>query len=174
MPTKPTIEFTAISADELSDIDEATVLVLQIPRDQIERQNISTTLEKLLVLTDNRQQALLRKESLMISVSGYDSDKREIFEIPEVRAFFKRLTAEWPYWLWFLARGARQIGLLMALICDIKIHRKGRQVGTAIDEKQMTQALGDMLERSIPMFINFDISPDVANASADTAFAELG
>ena len=171
----PTIEFTAISADELSDIDEAAVLVLQIPREQIEQQNISTTLEKLLVLSDNRQQALLRKESLMISVSGYDSDRREIFEIPAVRAFFKRLTAEWPYWLWFLSRKTGTVALFMTLLCQVKIHRSRRgSFGTEfLEPEELAATMMDLFHRANPLFDALQIPEELLEASSLSLTKEL-
>ena len=32
-------------------------------------------------------------------VNGFDDDPREVFEIPEVRAFYRAFRNAWPYWL---------------------------------------------------------------------------
>ena len=33
-------------------------------------------------------------------VSGYDNDRRELFEVPEVRKFLRKLVTEWPYFFY--------------------------------------------------------------------------
>jgi hypothetical protein len=39
--------------------------------------------------------------SLALMIEGYDDDPREIYAIPEVRAFYQQLWERWPYWLFF-------------------------------------------------------------------------
>lgn len=39
--------------------------------------------------------------SLALMIEGYDDDPREIYAIPEVRAFYIQLWQRWPYWLYF-------------------------------------------------------------------------
>ena len=34
------------------------------------------------------------------AIHGYDRDRRELFEIPEVRLFLRELSAEWPYFFY--------------------------------------------------------------------------
>lgn len=36
-----------------------------------------------------------------VSVDGYDNDPRALVDIPEVRAYLKKLIAQWPYWGYF-------------------------------------------------------------------------
>lgn len=157
----------------MANLKEPANLVLQIPRAKIEAQNIASTLEKLLVLSDTHESAMLRKACLALSVSGYDNDPRELCEIPEVRSFFKRLTHEWPFWFWFLARDAGQISLLMSLVCEVKVHRQGMMFGIEFDEQHLRATIGRMLSGSTPMFIALDIPPTVANESTTTALQEL-
>ena len=44
--------------------------------------------------------------------------KRELFEIPEVRAYLKRLDHEWPYWFFFLSQADDSIQMLESCLCD--------------------------------------------------------
>jgi hypothetical protein len=59
-------------------------------------------------------------ESLDIAVRGYDADIRELFEIPEVREYVSRLDAEFPYWLFFLAKDG--LGLQFIMHCFMPPH----------------------------------------------------
>jgi hypothetical protein len=51
-------------------------------------------------------------------VDGYNDDPRELFEVPEVRAYIKRLDQAWPYWFFFLSQADESIKLLESCLCD--------------------------------------------------------
>ena len=40
-------------------------------------------------------------DAMVFTVEGYDSDDREIHSIPDVREFYKKFHAAWPFWLYF-------------------------------------------------------------------------
>jgi hypothetical protein len=48
-------------------------------------------------------------------VHGYDDDPQEVYVIEEVRAFYRKLWKEWPYWLFFC--DLRTEGLMMMTLC---------------------------------------------------------
>lgn len=105
---------------------------------------------------------------------GYDTDPRELAEIPEVRAFFARLAIEWPHWMWFLHRRVGAIHLLMALLCKVKIHRRGASTGTEfLDRYELAAQMADLFQRGNAMFEAFGISEGEAEASCESACAEL-
>lgn len=54
-------------------------------------------------------------EKVDIAFHGYDSDTRELFEIPAVRNFVYELDSEFPYWLYFLTKYG--MGLTCILLC---------------------------------------------------------
>lgn len=174
MPQKslPTIILT--DADGLAHNTQQSMLILQIERADIENGNIASTLEKLHIVSDTRENALLYRESLVFVVHGYDHDKRELPEIPEVRAFFAKLAQQWPHWMWFLCRDMGAIALLLALLCKIKIHRKPDSYGTEfLDLNELKRCMMDLFERGNAMFQNFEISPQDAEESAESAVAEI-
>ena len=110
----------------------------------------------------------------MIQVLGYDSDHRELAEISEVRAFFARLAQEWPHWMWFLHRRVGAIHLLMALLCKVKIHRRGGSTGTEfLDRYELAAQMADLFQRGNAMFDAFGISEGEAEESCNSACAEL-
>ncbi|GEP40910.1 hypothetical protein [Brevifollis gellanilyticus] len=51
-------------------------------------------------------------------VNGYDADVRELYAIPEVRAFYSRLVDAWPYWLYFGNLDTE--ALMMVVLCCLK------------------------------------------------------
>jgi hypothetical protein len=84
-----------------------------ISRQEVESGDTSV-LSVLLRLLD-KESATLYREMVDIAVFGYDDDPRELYEVPEVRDFVRKLDAEFPYWFYFLSK--RGNGLLFILYC---------------------------------------------------------
>lgn len=172
MTSHPTPEIIRTDADGLAENTMPAMLILEVTRREIEERNISSSIERLMVVADSRANALRYREALIIQVNGYDSDKRELPEIPEVRDFFKQLTSHWPHWLWFLNREVGGIPLLISLLCPVKIHRAPGTFGTEFtDPDEVTRCLQDLFDRGNSMFNAFDITQ--AEASANSAVAAL-
>lgn len=174
MPQKSLPSIILTDADGLAHNTQPSMLILQIERHDIEKGNIASTLEKLHIISDTRENALLYRESLVFVAHGYDSDKRELPEIPEVRAFFAKLSRQWPHWMWFLGRDMGAIALLLALLCKVTIHRKAGSYGTEfLDLNELKHCMMDLFERGNAMFQNFEISPNDAAESAESAVSEI-
>jgi len=171
--------FLLTDADGLASNTEPAIIVLDITRKEVESGSIGSVLERLHVLTDTRENALLYRESLVFQVSGYDDDLRELSEIHEVRSFFHRLAAEWPHWLWFLVRGCSAVALLLALLCEVKRIRAsgnnaaGEYVTKFASKTELAAVMMDLFDRGNSLFNTYDI-PDTAIAeSANSAANEL-
>lgn len=158
-----------------SEPEGPALVVLPISRAEIEAGNIASALERLHSLAESREAVYRYRESLVFMVEGYDADRRELPEIPQVRAYFARLTAQWPHWLWFLCRGMGSIGLLLSLLCKVKVRRnKGGDFGTEFfSAEEVHRRLIDMLMRGNAMFDAFGITQEESKASLDSALAEL-
>ena len=173
MPTK-NASITRTDADGLASFTDAAMLVLYLSREEVESANVASALERLHIIVDTRESAMRYRESLVFIVCGYDEDPRELAEIPQVRAFFARLVQEWPHWLWFLARGVGAIGLFMSLLCRVKIHRSPGHYGTEFEDlAEVGAVMGDLFERGNAMFYAYGITTEQADASAESAVAEL-
>ena len=78
-------------------------LLLDFDRSDIEAGNTSDVMQVLTQLLE-RDAATKFCEQLDAFSSGYESDPRELWEIPEVRAFVQKLDREFPYWCYFLSK----------------------------------------------------------------------
>ena len=87
-------EIRVLDADGFAGNVEPALVLLDITRREVEACNICSVMERLYVLTDSPENTRLYRDSLMFQVGGYDHDPRELAEIPEVRAFFAKLTKE--------------------------------------------------------------------------------
>lgn len=55
--------------------------------------------------------------SFAFTVVDYDEDPREIYEIPEVRAFYAKLWEAWPYWFYFCnLESGEMLGLVSCVV----------------------------------------------------------
>lgn len=164
-------------ADGLADCagTEPVFLILDILRCDIETGNIASVLDRLHVLTDTAANTRRFRESLMFQVDGYNADARQLPEIPEVRAFFIRLSAEWPHWLWFLHRQCGALPLLMALLCEVRIMPgENGAFGTEFAHpRQMVRTCEDLLRRGNALFATYGITDREAAESADSAIADI-
>ncbi len=55
---------------------------------------------------------------MRLYVCGYDSDDRELWLIPEVKAFLMELDRQFPFFFWFLDPNGGSLLLLSASCCD--------------------------------------------------------
>lgn len=172
----PSPRIRVTDADGLANNTAHALLILEITRKEIESGCFASVLERLHVMTDSKQNVLRYRESLTFMVDGYNTDPRELFEIPEVRIFFGLLVAEWPHWIWFLTRGAGSIGLLMAILCQVSVVRgKNNELGTEFaDKKELQNVFTGLLKRGNALFQAYNIPEALIEASVSGALAELG
>lgn len=65
----------------------------------------------------------------MLNFDGWDEDPRELYEIPEVRTYFRALAGQWNYWFHFVSKESETLTMLLALLLDIDVHREQGRVG---------------------------------------------
>jgi hypothetical protein len=93
-------------------------VVLMFSRRQVEICNVDEPLQLLRRLTEDRQTAIDFCGRISLVVDGYNDDPRELFEVPQVRAYIRRLDQAWPYWFLFLSQADESIKLLESCLCE--------------------------------------------------------
>lgn len=114
------------NAERFFDLRPAVTdpVVFVITRQQVEDEDFESSLEFLrsLVPTKHPEHAWAYKGLLSLVISGYNSDPRELFEIPEVCHYLRSLDAEWPFWLFFLNQADESIKVLaMCLASTLEV-----------------------------------------------------
>ena len=69
-------------------------------------------------------------EKLNICFSGYDDDPREIYTIPEIRAYMKKLVTKKPYIPYFITKKDGFRAVIMSCICDVEILKTEKGVNS--------------------------------------------
>lgn len=90
-------------------------LVVVVSRRDVEAGDIEPTVRVLSRLLADAQTVREYRERVDIAFHGYDADRRELFEVPDVRRFVAALDDSFPYWLYFLSR--EYAGLLAIAFC---------------------------------------------------------
>lgn len=109
-----------MTATVARDLDDADIVRIRMDRSNIEAGYTANVLTTLMSLSDSGERIRRLKGGVLIEVLGYDNDLRELYEVPEVCRFFQALTAQWPYWLWFIYRegSVSQLPLVLQLMCN--------------------------------------------------------
>jgi hypothetical protein len=77
--------------------------MLIITRDDIEAQRCEELLLQIIAKADIAGSLAAIQGCITFSVDGYNDDKRELWEIPEVKAYFRKLDQIAPHFLFFIA-----------------------------------------------------------------------
>lgn len=151
------------------------VVLLEISREEIESLNISHSLACLYKLSDTKEAVMQFRESLLYVIYGYDDDPRELEEIPEVMVFMKRLTQEWPFWVWFMRREKGIFGQIFLLLRDRSnmVKKEHGKIRTRLPTDEFIVIFQDLMGRSAPLFQAYQISVELVEHSVNSAFACL-
>ena len=109
-------------------MDTRDPMMLVLPRPEIEALDLGPFLRRFgaSVLPDGAELgALMGRFNFM--VHGYDDHPHEVYAIEEVRAFYRQLRDEWPYWLFFC--DLRTEGLMMMTLCCLQQLSGSKKLG---------------------------------------------
>lgn len=95
-------------------------VVLMISRRQVEQQDLASVLDSLRIFSATREDAWKYRGQMSLVVSGYDSDPRELVDIPEVRSLLIGLVEQWPYWGFFMNQVDESIRILGSCYCGVE------------------------------------------------------
>lgn len=102
--------------------DPTDFLSILVSRQEIELQEFDKILAVLNGLIKDNEIIKKFYDRVDIGVDWYNDDKRELWEIPEVKQFFRILDNQWPYWFFFLTKLGS--GLKMITFCCIETTKK--------------------------------------------------
>jgi hypothetical protein len=139
-------------------------VILMFSRRQVETCDMDEPLELLRSLTTGRDVAIKFCGRISLVVDGYNDDPRELFEIPEVRAYMKRLDQAWPYWFFFLSQVDESIKLLESSLCDTIEVVPGV---TYIDVDQMERSLARHFGAMYRLGEDLDLPEDLCEEVAE-------
>ncbi|WP_295413875.1 chlororespiratory reduction 6 domain-containing protein [uncultured Thiodictyon sp.] len=123
MPKKPKPKYPRARLSPAKD----QILVIAITHESVVTHDIRPLLDKLLPLAASREIAMRWEGKVTFYFDGWDNDPRETAEIPEIRAYFMDVTAEFPYWFHFVEKVGDTFWHVLRLLC--RGHREQTQPG---------------------------------------------
>jgi hypothetical protein len=82
--------------------DDAKFYLIEISKEEILERNFLQIQEFIVSKRDNKQNVKDNYQKFIISVKGYDDDKRELFCIPEFQNYIKEIVENFPEIIWFM------------------------------------------------------------------------
>ena len=122
---RPDTFWTRIFSPRRVSLDRtgADWLGVVVSRSDVESNNVLTTLGTLSALLEDRATVRRFQGRVNVSFDGFNEDRLEIYEIPEIRRFCADLDARFPYWLYFLS--TEDSSLKMMTFCLCRVEKKG-------------------------------------------------
>ena len=112
---------------------EADYVVISFSRREVEAGLIGDAVDRLMHLSDTRAVVEHYADSVAFEFTGYDDDPREIFEVPEIRAFFAAVNAQWALWWHFLDTEGPLLKTVLFLLAPVTRTSVQGQSGFQVD-----------------------------------------
>lgn len=87
--------------DALSEFKRMGLIPVIIRRSIVESSDIGPVVDFLKKMSANKN-LWKNRNALVIHFEGWQDDPRPYFEIPELVSYFRAVSSEWNYWLWFV------------------------------------------------------------------------
>ena len=109
-------------------------VVFVFDRARVERGDIGDTLGQLNTLSDNPENVRRFAGRVFFMFDGYNDDPRQIYQIPEARSFFSKITSLLPLWAHYLHRDPETVGIAYLLLCQSEpFYENSKRVSVSID-----------------------------------------
>jgi hypothetical protein len=89
--------FIAHTLKSVTAKDGAQLVTLHVPHELIRMEDITTIASTLHMMVSTRENAAAFRQRVGVMVSGFDDDPRELWQVPEVKQFFRRLFFACPF-----------------------------------------------------------------------------
>lgn len=136
--------FEQINVEVIESIEDIEILpgdiyILGIAREAVEKGHIESYLKEFEKLSRKKMRG-----RVILTFAGYENDKREIYQIPEIRKWMDRLLKNVPHLFYFLSK--ENYAIVIAFLCLGNVHsRTGDQV--ALQQKE-SKALIEKITKS--------------------------
>ena len=111
-----TVGQTGTEFQEGVDADWLRVVVY---RAEVEAKDVSRTAAVLSRVLADRSAVQRYRGRVDLAFHGYSNDPLELYEIPEVRRFCKKLDHAFPYWFYFLSTERVMLGVIACCLCSV-------------------------------------------------------
>lgn len=171
------MEITTTDADGFDRLSQhADLAIVLISRADIEAMQVGSTVERLMLFSDDAEQVFRFAGRMVLQIEGYDADPRPLVQIPECVRFFRAVDAQWNYWLHFLLPLPDQLQLIVLMLTDVRVQeRRGAMVGYAPrDPRQLRRVLDRQFDALDRLHAAFGVPGKLRTMIKQAVHAALG
>jgi hypothetical protein len=121
--------------DELDWSFNRTQKMMAVTKEMIDENDTDSLLNILVDCYSSKDAARANFESFSIYVDGYNDDPRDLWEIPEVKEYFRNIDARFPYWLFFFDKANPSVLVILECILDFDYMDKKSSVMSLLDSR---------------------------------------
>jgi hypothetical protein len=131
-------------------LKDASLVHYAIPREDIEKGNVKNLKSFFDRILSNDVLAESLQSKIEVSVDGYTFDKRELWEIREVRRWVQKAEPKIKYWFFFCAnrKNTGTLTWLMACLTDVEYDYVDPENSLRIKIKMVTKPLREVIKRN--------------------------
>jgi hypothetical protein len=115
--------------------------------------------------------------SLTLLVDGFDNHPEEIYQIPQVRAFYQALHRRWPWWAYFLCLETNSLPLaylcLVDIVSTVKTNRNSN-CAASFDPSKLIELLRHDFSRMFFLMDHARFTEAEVDARSKAIFKALG
>lgn len=117
------------------------VVILAIDQESSLRGEVAFAMSQMWPMVATANALRLNAHCVTMTFDGYDSDPRELYEVPEVRAYMRKLMDHCPWLAYLLSKWEGGIfKILPALMCrDVIASKSGSRVNVEVDAIETRQ-----------------------------------
>ncbi len=151
--------------------NELRLVILSVSRDLIEKGDTAPIASALTDMVSTREKAAAFRQRVGVMVEGYDTDPRELWQVPQARQFFRRLFEQCPF-VMFLSHPE---GALLKLFAACWIYEDG------MTEEVEQQRMSELLHRAFyglnglnhTIMLSEEQNREICMAAAKVLFGEV-
>lgn len=162
---------TLWAIDEIAS--QVSICSFVIPNEEVVQCSMCYLNEFLIRQSKTMELMIANRGKYEISFSGYDSDQRELYEIPEIRKWFDSSIAEGIPWFYFLNAHGRgdSLKLLLFCTCEVEVGDKvGTQISLRISEEERRNWLNSNFDNLNVFTKKYDIPLEINKERSEAIF----
>jgi hypothetical protein len=99
-------------------LGEDTPVVVPIRREYLKTLDMQPLLEFLNMLLADAETVHSFRGRIGFDLEGFEDEKRDPEDIPELRNYLRTVSEQFPYWFWFMETRSPRLKLLLYCLCD--------------------------------------------------------
>lgn len=123
-------------------------ICLVFSRQEVEGLRVGRAVDDLMRLSEDMRLCRQLQHGLFVTFDGWDTDPREVHQIPQCREYLTAVHRQWPYWLHFLAPMPDMWAVMLLSLASstAPAGMDGLKAGSSVDMGEVDMLIQNMLQ----------------------------